>query len=69
MGRMHGDKDADAGTAPPGPGNQRAIDLDPATPAADAAGGSRLRAVLTDPQLWVPVAVLVLGLLVLAWIA
>ncbi len=30
---------------------------------------SRLRAVLTDPQLWVPVAVFALGLAVLAWIA
>jgi hypothetical protein len=29
---------------------------------------SRLAAMLRDPQLWVPVAVLALGLLVLHWI-
>ena len=30
--------------------------------------GSRLKTVLTDPQFWVPVAVLALGLVVLRWI-
>lgn len=30
---------------------------------------SLLKVVLTDPQLWVPVAVLVGGLLVLSWIS
>ncbi len=30
---------------------------------------SRARALLGDPHLWIPVAVLILGLLVLAWIA
>ena len=31
-------------------------------------GRSRLATMLADPQLWVPVAVLVAGILVLAWI-
>ena len=31
-------------------------------------GRSRLAAMLRDPQLWVPVAVLGAGLVVLAWI-
>jgi len=30
---------------------------------------SRLRALVGDPHFWIPVAVLVLGLLVLRWIA
>lgn len=30
---------------------------------------SRLRALLGDPHFWIPVAVLVVGLLVLRWIA
>ena len=30
---------------------------------------SRWRAVLGDPHLWIPVAVLIAGLLVLTWIA
>jgi hypothetical protein len=32
------------------------------------AGRGRLSAVLSDPQLWVPVLVLLGGLVVLAWI-
>lgn len=35
----------------------------------DAARPGGLAAMLRDPQLWVPVVVLVLGLLVLLWIA
>jgi len=31
-------------------------------------GRGRLAAILHDPQFWVPVAVLILGLLVLRWI-
>jgi hypothetical protein len=31
-------------------------------------GGDRLNAMLRDPQFWVPVAVLIGGLLVLQWI-
>lgn len=29
----------------------------------------RLGAILSDPQLWVPIAVLIAGILVLVWIA
>jgi hypothetical protein len=39
-----------------------AISVNPARP-------SRLRAVLGDPHLWIPLAVLVAGLVVLTWIA
>lgn len=69
MGRMHDDNDVGSGAVVPGPDSQRAADPVPTEPPTRPAGGSRLRAVLTDPQLWVPVAVLVLGVLVLAWIA
>ncbi len=42
-------------------------DVDP--PTSDRAPAGRLAAALRDPQLWVPLIVLAIGILVLLWIA